>query len=124
MAAPLPDLETLGLSYLRRRSASYPVAAAGDPVHVLNPKEMAALRRIERGAIVRAGIAGALSGAAAAGAEVWAPGDWVSILVVSTVATTFEIAFLYWDALRSVHDLAREAGVRLFPPDVSERLGT
>jgi hypothetical protein len=77
-------------------------------------------------------VAGALSGGASAAVEVWAtaafPGQpvtaWAWILGVTVVATTFEIGFLYWDSLRSVHDLAVAAGVRLFPPDVSERLGT
>ena len=33
------------------------------------------------------------------------------------VATVFEILFLYWDALRSVQELARVAGLDLFPDE-------
>lgn len=132
MAAPLLDLEALGVRYLRRRSGAFPVTAATDPIHILNPDEQAALRRIERAVVLRAAAAGALSGAASALAEAWAarafPGAagtaWAWVIAVTVLATSLEIGFLYWDALRSVHELAHAAGVRLFPPDVSERLGT
>ncbi|MGQ0591780.1 MAG: LBF_2804 family protein [Gammaproteobacteria bacterium] len=126
MDAPLPDLEALGLRYLRRRAAVPSLVEPTDPIHILNPMEQAALRRIERGMVTRAAIAGALSGAASATAELIAIGagpatatGWLWVVGVTLGATAVEIAFLYWDALRSVHDLAAAAGVRLFPPGVS-----
>lgn len=39
------------------------------------------------------------------------------IFGVTGVAAVLEIGFLYWDALRSVHDLSRAAGLRLFEGD-------
>ena len=39
---------------------------------------------------------------------------WAVVGGVTVLATLFEIAFLYWDSLRSVHNLARAAGVKLF----------
>lgn len=125
MSAPIPGLETLGLQYLRRRSAALSFAEPTDPIHILNPTEQAALRRIERGMVLRAAIAGALSGAASATAELVAISSgtatimgWLWVAGVTLAATAVEIACLYWDALRSVHDLAAAAGVRLFPPGV------
>jgi len=136
MPSPLPDLETMGLEYLRRRSSARDArvgdSASGlsDPVHVLNPAELAALRRIEIGVVLRAGVAGALSAAVSATAEVVAAGPggdldaagWAFVIGITLAATTVEIAFLYWDALRSVHDLACAAGVRLFAQ--GEAIGT
>ncbi len=117
----MPDLESLALQYFRRRSAAFSMADATDPVHILNPAEIDALRRIERGVVFRAGLAGALSAIISAGVEVWGGlyglttaqlAVWV--VAATIVATVFEVGFLYWDSLRSVHDLARAAGVELF----------
>ena len=124
-AAPL--LQRLGTAYLRRRSATLPAAADDDEVYILDIAEQRALLSIERAMIARALVAGALSGAAAALAELAAAplqnaaagwrdnlGYWGVVVGVTALATLFEIAYLYWDSLRSVHDLARAAGVRLF----------
>ncbi|MGH8865017.1 MAG: LBF_2804 family protein, partial [Burkholderiales bacterium] len=126
MRAPIPDLEALGLQYLRRRAAVPSFTEPTDPIHILNPTEQAALRRIERGMVLRAAIAGALSGTVSAAAELIAIGSgpattigWLWVAGATLAATAMEIAYLYWDALRSVHDLAAAAGVRLFPPGVS-----
>ncbi|MGH7346852.1 MAG: hypothetical protein ACREK4_18215 [Candidatus Rokuibacteriota bacterium] len=54
MGAPIPDLEALGLQYLRRRAAVMSFAEPTDAIHILNPTEQAALRRIERGMVLRA----------------------------------------------------------------------
>src|SRR4051794_24783671 len=56
-----PLLVRLGIGYFQRRSRSAQPAEAIDAVHLLNPDEREALRKIERGAIVRAAIAGGLS---------------------------------------------------------------
>src|SRR5687767_9854564 len=118
----LPLFERLGLAVLRRAPARAPVAGADDPIHVLNADEQRELRRIERRAVLRAATAGALSGAATAAAAIWAhrfigvdgtplsAGDgarfWLVVIGVTIVASIFEIGFLYWDALRSVHAMA------------------
>ena len=125
-----PLLERVGVAYFRRLSAGLPAVEAVDEVHVLNADELRDLRRIQRGVIARAAIVGALSGLASALAELYAVarigGDpdayalgqlvelWVIVGCVTGVATLFEIAFLYWDALRSVHRLAHAAGLSLF----------
>lgn len=126
---PLALLERLGLAVLRRSPAHPPVADADDPIHILNPAERRALRRIERGALLRAAIAGALSGSASASAALWAhrflrpdgsaatTADalrfWAVVGGATLVASSFEIGFLYWDALRSVHRMATAAGLKL-----------
>jgi hypothetical protein len=104
-----------------------PVAHAEDAIHVLNEKEQTALRRIQRGAVLRAALAGALSSLVSAGVEVWlrlhpgamgvsaAGAPWIT-LGATAIATVFEIWFLYWDGLRSVHALSAAAGLDLFPP--------
>lgn len=125
-----PLLERLGVGYFRRRAPRARPQEAGDAVHTLTPDERAALRRIEHGAIARACAAGALSALASAIAETLAapllgadPAAataaqtiqfWAWVGGVTIVATACEIAFLYWDALRSVHALADAAGLELF----------
>lgn len=122
--ARTPLLERLGVRYLRWRSATATATApAVDDVHVLNAGERRALRLIERVAIGRAALAGALSGLACAVPVLWlpepAPSDtaglaryWAIVGGVMAVASVAEIAFLYWDALRAVHELAVAAGLR------------
>lgn len=90
------------------------------------------MRRVARGAIVRSAIAGAVSGAIAAIAEVWAAPlapegtplwslasleFWLVVGGVTAIAAVAEIAFLSWDILRSTHELARAAGLELFGKD-------
>ncbi|HEY3493914.1 MAG TPA: hypothetical protein VGK73_04480 [Polyangiaceae bacterium] len=125
----LPLLEKFGLAVLRRTRARAAVSGPDDPIHVLNADELRELRRIERKAVLRAGLAGALSGAASAGAAIWAhrfigpdgaplsAADgakfWAVVVAVTIVASILEIGFLYWDALRTVHELASAAGLEL-----------
>ncbi|MCC6214160.1 MAG: hypothetical protein IT376_04790 [Polyangiaceae bacterium] len=124
-AAP-PLLERLGVRYLRWRASGVAAAQApaSDEVHVLNVEERRALRRIERTAIGRAALAGALSGLACAIPVLLLPeppgGDtaglvryWAIVGGVMAVASVAEIGFLYWDALRAVHELAVAAGLRV-----------
>lgn len=127
-----PLLVRVGVRYFQRLSRASGRVDAGDGVHFLNPDERAALRRVERGAVWRAGIAGALSTAVAAAVEVLATpvllgprpkhastsqqiAFWAVVGSVTVVASVIEILYLYWDGLRSVHRLAREAGLDLFP---------
>ncbi|MBM4776182.1 MAG: hypothetical protein GQE15_00645 [Archangiaceae bacterium] len=130
-APPKPLLERVAVQYFARRSerAPVPVTEAADAVHFLNPTERAAMRAVARGAIIRAAIAGAISGLISAGAEVWATplapegtplwsaGSlkfWAIVGGATAVASVAEILFLYWDILRSTHELARAAGLELF----------
>lgn len=125
-----PFLERIGLDYLRRRSAELPPARADDAVHVLDEGEQAELRRVQVRMVSRAALVGGLSGLAAALAEVVAeplkgPDPdaatfmqtlwfWLVVGGVTGLATLAEVGYLYWDSLRSVHDMARGAGVILF----------
>jgi hypothetical protein len=98
-------------------------------VHVINPDERAAMRSVTRGAVVRSALAGAVSAALSAFAEVWATplapegtplwssGSltfWLVVGAATAVAAVAEILFLYWDILRSTHELTRAAGLELF----------
>jgi hypothetical protein len=132
-----PLLERVAVQYFARRSeargaAAQPHAATNDAVHFLNPDERAAMRRVTRGAIFRAGVAGAVSGGISAIAEVWAAplapegtpllssGSltfWAIVGIATAVAAVAEILFLYWDILRSTHELASVAGLELFGPN-------
>ena len=44
---------------------------------------------------------------------------WSVVIVVTIVASIFEIGFLYWDALRSVHAMASAAGLKLAESDLT-----
>lgn len=131
-ATKKPLLERVGVRYFRARSSARPSVTSIDAIHVLNPQERAAMRRVQAGAIFRSALAGALSGGASAAAEIIAepllpPGAalfstdglkyWTFLGGVTLLAAVLEILFLYWDTLRSVHELAREAGLELFGRD-------
>ncbi len=119
--------ERLGLAIMLRQPRIAAVAPSDDPVHLLNPEERAALQRIERQAIVRAAVAGALSALASSTTAIIAhryyPIDvaeasreslvayWSWVLAVTVAASILEIAFLYWDALRTVHRMACAVGL-------------
>src|SRR3954463_1323373 len=51
-----PLLDRLGQHFLQRNAEA--AAVADDPIHVLNPVERAGLRRVSRGAVLRAALAG------------------------------------------------------------------
>jgi hypothetical protein len=123
-----PLLERLGTKYLEGLDGAAPDVVAEDAIHILNPRERKDLRAVERGVIIRAGLAGALSALASSVAEVLAtpmlgpdPDSaspsaqlrfWGVVGGVTVVASILEIGFLYWDGLRSVHRLASVAGMR------------
>jgi hypothetical protein len=135
MSEPPPLLERLGVAYLERLSHGVQVLDE-DGVHLLNDRELAALRATSRGAVVRAVIAGGLSSLASALAEVAADRYigvsqttmdqqlrwWGIVLGVTAVASVLEIAYLYRDSLRAVHRLTVEAGLDLFGNERDERL--
>ncbi len=116
-------LERHGMDQLRRwnrRSAS--------AIHALDATESATLRRLERGTLIGAAVAGALSGAILGGAEViWSGrmGDlawdmsreqwqyWAFYLVLVVIVSGLEILFLYWNAIRGAGNISSLAGLQL-----------
>lgn len=129
-----PLLERLGVLYFRRMSSVLPDVNAQDAVYVLNADERKTLGSLVRGAVFRAGLAGAASAALAAGAEVYAEHRygaehastdiairyWGIVLGVTVIAAVLEIVFLYWDSLRTVHRMARAAGYDPFGKTASD----
>lgn len=129
--APDPILVRWGVRYFRELSKKLGPVDVGDGVHFLNPEERATLRKIERGAIIRAAVAGAISTVVAAVTEVLAhpllgPDDhhatfgqqlhfWAIVGGATVLASIIEILYLYWDGLRATHELSRAAGLDLFP---------
>ena len=125
--APPPLLERLGISLLQGGAEA--AASADDPIHVLNPVERAALRRVVRGAVVRAALAGVLNAVATGFGELYAHSQlgpmphhatlaqrasyWGVFGVAAIVFAVLEIAYLYWDGLRAVRRLAAVAGLEL-----------
>lgn len=123
-------LERLGVRYFSRRAKALPKIELADAIHVLNPSERRALRRIQWGAITRAFLVGALSAAVVASAMVLllpirgghaADATWHQIVTywglvgaIGVVTAVFEVGFMYWDSLRSVHSLAHAAGLDIF----------
>lgn len=112
-------LERFGAWYLRQRTeVTNPSATPAD-----RDREAA---RLERWVVVRAALAGALSSLIAGFAEIWAAGrfagdDWESraffwgiVGLVTGLTAVAEIAYLYWDSLRSTHKLAKVVGVEVW----------
>jgi hypothetical protein len=132
--ATAPLLERLGVLYFRRMSASLPDIDTQDAIYVLNAQERRTLQGLVRWAVFRAGLAGAVSAALAAAAEVYADRTfgthhanfemtlryWGVVLGVTVFAAILEIVFLYWDSLRTVHRMARAAGFDPFGRNASE----
>jgi hypothetical protein len=115
-----PLLERAGVGYFRRRRLP-PVPAQGvDAIHHLNADERRALRRIQQGAVARAALAGAISASIVGVFDTFIldperqAAYWVSLGLVAATLAVLEIGFLYWDSLRSVHDLSHAAGLELF----------
>lgn len=124
-------MERIGLNYFRQRTEKYPPVVPMDEIHVLNEQESAVLRKVERGTVIRAAIAGALSAGLSGTVSLIAlpllgpdPDNytfaesldyWALVMSSTFVITTIEIFYLYYDALRSVHKLSAAAGLQLFP---------
>lgn len=120
-----PWLERVGVSYFQQLSRGVRVVDE-DGVHLLNERELRALKATERGAIARAALAGALSALISAVAEVQVAGwlgaesiglkieGWGVVGGATVVASVLEIGYLYWDGLRSVHRLSVVAALDLF----------
>lgn len=124
-------LQQWGVNYFRRLSSELEPVRADDETHILNEQERSELLKIERWTVARAGLIGAVAGLACVLAAMLAEpllhnqsedaglfDSWsytLVVLVSGALITLVEIAFLYWDALRSVHKLAYKAGLDLFP---------
>jgi len=112
---------------LRRNAET--AAVADDPIHVLNPVERAGLRRVSRGAVSRAALAGVvnalltglselltvhfvgpLSEQATLAAQALYFGVFGALAIFFAV---LEILYLGWDGLRSVTRLSAVAGMEL-----------
>jgi hypothetical protein len=129
--ADLPLLERLGVRYFRRLSTAHGPIDAGDGVAYLNPQERHELRRVVRSGVTRAAVAGAISTCVSGTAEIiarhilhpeaanatWETQAklWTVIGVATACASIVEISYLYWDGLKTVHELTRVAGLELFP---------
>lgn len=126
-------MERFGVAVLTRLDRDLPDVEAEDAVHVLNPNERRALARIQRGAIARAAAAGAISAGVAAALDLFwlqktgitpesdAMTYWGLLAAISGVTAFVEIAYLYFDALRSVLSLSRTAGLNIFSSDIEAR---
>jgi hypothetical protein len=124
-------LEKIGDRYFASLSQKEGRVVEEDEIHILNPDELAALRRVERNAVLRAAAAGSISGLLCAitallawpllGADPDHPdtSHWLQfflvVTLVSVVISVGEIVWLYYDSLRSVHQLATVAGLELYP---------
>ena len=121
-----PELEEppLLLRYFRKYYKSIDDGLIEDTVEPFVDDDVRELRRFERGAIVRAGLAGALSGLAAAmGAlvvdHIDALGETsvtrfiqnypeVFITIIAILATIVEVSYLYVLGVRTIHELSEK----------------
>jgi hypothetical protein len=126
-AKAVPYLERVGVSFMQGR-AEEPFAPSDDAVHVLNERERAGLRAIERRAVVRAAVCGALAAGVCTLPPIFlhdlrlaAPARyWAVYVAVNVVSALLEVAFLFWDGLRSVRALARTAGLELSSQEMTQ----
>lgn len=120
-------LDRLGSDFLRRNAEA--AAVADDPIHVLNPVERAGLRRVARGAVTRAALAGIANAILTGLGDLYAqhlfgplPPDptlaqratyWSVFGTGAVLFAVLEILYLGWDGLRSVTRLSAVAGMEL-----------
>lgn len=132
MAQKRRVVEELAVRYFRRRAGAAARPDSRDPIYFLNNDERRSLRRIERVAVARAALIGAVtSGLGAAGSVAALPllgedpdvatwGQWLEFLGVTLVIALplvfLELSLIYWNAIDSVHKLAAAAGLPLFRP--------
>ena len=123
-----PKLEKMGLERFARHDKRYPPLVGGEVVHLLDDGERDRIRKLARRMVLIAFGIGAMSGliSSIASFVLAVPEDvqttfWEDLrdfLIVNGVtigATAIEVAILYRFALKTVHLIAREAGIRLVP---------
>lgn len=123
-------MEQLGVRYLHRFAGRDDNTMGEGKVHILTEEDRRAMRKIERRAIWRVAIAGALSAGIAGAVEImtrpdvtdwdWKWGDpvltyWMILGAVTLLVTAIEIAYIYYESLRATYRLAETAGLDLFP---------
>lgn len=127
-------LDRFAQDFLRRNAET--AAVADDPIHVLNPVERAGLRRVSRGAVTRAALAGIVNAVLTGLGDLYAthlfgplPAAptlveraryWSVFGTGAIVFAALEIAYLGWDGLRSVTRLSAVAGLELSTDDNKE----
>jgi len=124
-----PKLEKFGLGRFAAYEQKLGALDTTEIVHILDEGERERIRALSRKMILWAFAIGALSGlvSAIASALMTVPDqvattfgeDLLAFIVNNAVtigATAIEVAILYRIALRTVHLIAREAGIRLAPP--------
>ncbi len=123
-----PKLEKMGLERFAREDKRYPAMVGDEVVHLLDEGERDKIRKLGRRMVLIAFGVGAMSGLVSSIASfVLAVPEQVTttfwedlrdFLIVNGVtigATAIEVAILYRFALKTVHLIAREAGIRLVP---------
>jgi hypothetical protein len=123
-----PKLERRGLARFARQAERLPPVALQTDVHILDEGERERIRRLGWRMVAIAFGIGALSGlvSSLASFALAVPEDITTTFAedlrdflivngVTIVATLIEVAILYRFALRTVHLLAREAGIVLVP---------
>ncbi len=123
-----PKLEKMGLDRFARHEKRYPALVGDEVVHLLDDDERDKIRRLGRRMVLVAFAVGAMSGLVSSIAsfvlavpETVTTTFWEDLrdfLIVNGVtigATAIEVAILYRFALKTVHLIAREAGIRLVP---------
>jgi hypothetical protein len=127
-------LDKFGSEFLRRNAET--AAVADDPIHVLNPVERAGLRRVSRGAVLRAALAGVVNAILTGLGDLYAaylfgplPDHpslaeraryWGVFGSGALIFAVLEILYLGWDGLRSVTRLSAVAGLELSRDDNKE----
>jgi len=123
-----PKLEKMGLERFKHYDERYPALPGGEVVHLLDEAERERIRALARRMVLIAFGVGALSGLVSSIASfllavpdgiqttTWEDlRDFAIVNGVTIGATAIEVAILYRFALRTVHLIAREAGIRLVP---------
>lgn len=127
-------LDRFAQDFLRRNAET--AAIADDPIHVLNPVERAGLRRVSRGAVTRAALAGIVNAILTGLGDLYAAHlfgplsasptlverlkYWSVFGTGAIVFAVLEIMYLGWDGLRSVTRLSAVAGLELSKDDNKE----
>lgn len=127
-----PSLERFGIWYFKRMRKRRPRKSDEVAVHILDKQERRKLKQIEIRAMVKAAIAGSISAFVAAWANMqkfYLIDDEVKDVItwddyyeyylfvggITLAVTILEIAFIYWDSLRSVFKISDTADIPLFP---------